>query len=123
MAVGNQMDAASLSTIYPATLLDRLTAEARNQASSAVAEARDILSNAGVTLDSGEATPLGEPRSVILETAKEWGADLIVVGSHGRRGLDRFLLGSVSEAVAIHAPCSVRVVRANQYLQRSSLAV
>ena len=59
----------------------------------------------------GETTALGEPRAVILDTAKEWEADLIVLGSHGKRGVDRFLLGSVSEAVAIHAPCSVRVVR------------
>src|SRR5262245_35674122 len=35
----------------------------------------------------------GSPKQVILDEAEEWGADLIVVGSHGRRGLDRFLLG------------------------------
>jgi nucleotide-binding universal stress UspA family protein len=57
------------------------------------------------------AMPLGEPRAVILDTAKTWGANLIVLGSHGRRGMDRFLLGSVSEAVAIHAHCSVEVIR------------
>jgi nucleotide-binding universal stress UspA family protein len=48
---------------------------------------------------------------VILDTAAKWHADLIVIGSHGRKGLDRFLLGSVSEAVARHAPCSVQIVR------------
>src|SRR5579883_1346341 len=47
----------------------------------------------------------------ILDEAAQWGADLIFVGSHGRHGLDRFLLGSVSEAVATHAKCSVEVVR------------
>jgi nucleotide-binding universal stress UspA family protein len=36
---------------------------------------------------------------------------MIVLGSHGRRGLDRFLMGSVSEAVAVHAHCSVEVIR------------
>jgi nucleotide-binding universal stress UspA family protein len=60
---------------------------------------------------SHHAMPAGEPRGVILDTAKTWGADLIVLGSHGRRGLDRLLLCSVSEAVAIHARCSVEVIR------------
>jgi len=53
----------------------------------------------------------GDPKSKIIEAADKWGADLIVVGSHGRKGLQRFLLGSVAEAVARHAHCSVQVVR------------
>lgn len=47
----------------------------------------------------------------ILEIAENWHADLIVVGSHGRKGITKFLLGSVSEAILSHAPCSVEVVR------------
>jgi nucleotide-binding universal stress UspA family protein len=54
---------------------------------------------------------LGGPRSVIIDEADKWGADLIVVGSHGHRGFERFLLGSVSEGVARHAHCSVEVIR------------
>ncbi|HVB98948.1 MAG TPA: universal stress protein [Candidatus Dormibacteraeota bacterium] len=53
----------------------------------------------------------GDPRSAILDQAAAWPADLIVLGSHGRRGLIRFLLGSVAEAVARHARCSVEIVR------------
>ena len=53
----------------------------------------------------------GAPPEVILAEAEKWGAELIVVGSHGRRGLGRFLLGSVSQAVALHANCSVQIVR------------
>jgi nucleotide-binding universal stress UspA family protein len=49
----------------------------------------------------------GAPKQVILEKADQWGADLIVVGSHGYGALERFLLGSVSNAVATHAKCSV----------------
>lgn len=47
----------------------------------------------------------------ILEVAEGWGAELIVLGSHGLKGLTRFLLGSVSESVAAHACCCVRIVR------------
>ena len=53
----------------------------------------------------------GSPKRVILEDAEAFGADLIVVGSHGHGMLDRFLLGSVSQAVALHATCSVEIVR------------
>ncbi|HEU4389241.1 MAG TPA: universal stress protein [Blastocatellia bacterium] len=53
----------------------------------------------------------GHARDVILDEAKRWHADLIIVGSHGYRGLKRLWLGSVSQAVASHAPCSVEIVR------------
>lgn len=51
----------------------------------------------------------GEPAPVVAEAAKDF--DLVVVGSHGRRGLDRFLLGSVSHAIVHRTPCSILVVR------------
>lgn len=51
------------------------------------------------------------PKHAIVDEATEWGADLIVVGSHGYGFWDRMLLGSVSSAVVHHAPCSVLVVR------------
>jgi nucleotide-binding universal stress UspA family protein len=53
----------------------------------------------------------GSPESRIVETAEEFGADLIVVGSHGYNRWERLLLGSVSDSVVHHAPCSVLVVR------------
>ncbi len=53
----------------------------------------------------------GDPRSVIIDEATEWPADLIVVGSHGYTGIKRLLLGSVAQSVVAHAPCSVEVVR------------
>jgi nucleotide-binding universal stress UspA family protein len=53
----------------------------------------------------------GLARDVILEEAEKWEADLIVLGSHGYSGLKKFLLGSVSHAVAAHAHCSVELVR------------
>ncbi len=56
----------------------------------------------------------GSPKRVILEEAERFGADLIVVGSHGQGALERFLLGSVSQAVALHAKCSVEIVRSSK---------
>jgi nucleotide-binding universal stress UspA family protein len=53
----------------------------------------------------------GSPASAILEEAERWNANLIVVGSHGYGAWHRLVLGSVSQAVVIHAKCSVEVVR------------
>ena len=71
--------------------------------------AEGVLASAG--FKSTTIVLSGNPKEVILEEAKKWDADLIVVGSHGRRAFRRFLLGSVSEAVAMNAHCSVVVVR------------
>ena len=54
---------------------------------------------------------MGAPKRVLLDEADGWGADLIVVGSHGYPTWERLLLGSVSQAVVSHARCSVEVVR------------
>ena len=53
----------------------------------------------------------GSPESRIVETADEVKPDLVVVGSHGYSGWERLLIGSVSDSVVHHAPCSVLVVR------------
>lgn len=59
---------------------------------------------------------VGVPKRAILEEAERFGADVIVVGSHGHGMLERFLLGSVSQAVALHATCSVEIVRSPKTL-------
>jgi nucleotide-binding universal stress UspA family protein len=58
--------------------------------------------------------PQGQAGTEIIKAAREWEADLIVIGSHGRRGITRALVGSVAEAVMRHAPCPVLVVRAKE---------
>src|SRR5215471_4192426 len=55
----------------------------------------------------------GNPADAILEKARTWPADLIVVGTHGRSTLGRVLLGSVSLRLIREAPCSVRVARSS----------
>lgn len=64
----------------------------------------------GVTLNLTTEVLRGAPDQQIIEAAKEWQADLIVVGSHGRGFWGR-MLGSVSDGVVHHAPCSVMIVR------------
>jgi len=54
----------------------------------------------------------GAPKQLIVEEAERFGADLIVLGTHGHGPAGRFLLGSVAHSVVLHAPCSVEVVRA-----------
>jgi nucleotide-binding universal stress UspA family protein len=78
------------------------------QAEGAVIGAEKVLTSAGLTAIGVVLS--GNVKEVILEEARKWDADLIVVGSHGRRGFKRFLLGSVSEAVVMNAHCSVVVV-------------
>ena len=86
-----------------------VTKELRKRGEGIIAQAAQALRSAGFQVTT--AMEEGNPKSVIGDFAAKWPADLIVMGSHGRKGLDRFLLGSVSEAVVRHAPCSVEIVR------------
>jgi len=74
-----------------------------------VERAANRLRSAGFKVDT--AVDKGDSRERIIDSAAAWGADLIVLGSHGRRGVERVLLGSVAEFVARHARCSVEIVR------------
>jgi nucleotide-binding universal stress UspA family protein len=83
--------------------------ELRKEGEVLLTQATHALRTAGFQVTT--AMEEGNPKSVIVDFAAKWPADLVVMGSHGRRGLERFLLGSVSEAVVRYAPCSVQVVR------------
>ena len=54
---------------------------------------------------------VGTPRHAISEYARQWNADLIMLGSHGHGAIARFLLGSVAQGVLRTAPCSVAILR------------
>jgi nucleotide-binding universal stress UspA family protein len=53
----------------------------------------------------------GPASQCIAQKASDWGADRIVMGSHGRTGLDKFMMGSVAEGVLLRAPCSLEIVK------------
>ena len=80
-------------------------------AENTIENAAKILRKKNPTLTITTVVIEGSPKSVILEEAETFGADLIVVGSHGAGAVERFLLGSVSHAVSLHAKCSVEIVR------------
>lgn len=94
--------------------------EASNAAKSAsqkIVEDAMTTIKQGVNSDTVKVTTdvlMGAPHRRIVEEADEWGADLIIVGSHGYRMWERVLLGSVSQSVAQHAKCSVLIVRGNK---------
>lgn len=82
-------------------------------------EAEGFLAAAAVRLEAGGLHCLtriasGHPAREIMRAAKKMEADLVIVGSHGWTGVKRFLLGSVSDQVLRHAPCSVLIARSGQ---------
>lgn len=96
---------------YAPEQVAELAKSSLNHATEAAEKGEKLLSKAGLKVCREVTEPRDTPAHSILAAAAAWGTDLIVVGSHGRRGFDRLILGSVSETVALHASCSVEVVR------------
>lgn len=87
---------------------DVFVASARETARRMIEDFRKRLPLQTAALDFVQ---IGNAATEIVNAARDWPADLIVIGSHGRGGLKRALLGSVAEAVMRQAPCPVLVVR------------
>ena len=81
----------------------------REQAKDMVSKAADKLRAAKFNVSTELVE--GDPKSQIIDIANQWHADMIVLGSHGWSGFQRFLMGSVSQDVVRHAHCSVEVIR------------
>ena len=88
---------------------DELALIAQRDGARVMADIRARLATGSSVLQFIVQGPAGP---AIAKAAKEWNADVIVIGSHGRGGITRAILGSVAEAVMRHAPCPVLVVRA-----------
>lgn len=87
--------------------------ELEEMGQSIVADLTDRAEQAGVT-DAVGAVLYGAPHEEIIEYADEHGVDLIVMGTHGRTGLDRYILGSVAEKVVRLSEVSVLTTRLSQ---------
>lgn len=93
------------------TRVNEIREQAMARAEDAVDAANRILELSYPSRSQSIVVLEEKPGDLIVRTAEEWGADWITIGSHGRRGVSRFLMGSVSEYVATHAKCSVGVER------------
>jgi len=94
-------------SVYSADEADRVWQQELAEAGAELEHTAAALSNAHVD----KRIEVGDVDATICRVAEQLGVDVIVVGSHGRTGLSRLFLGSVSEHVLRHAPCPVLVVR------------
>ncbi len=102
--------------IPPDNYLEPLEKAGEEQARAIIGKAADVISKEqGEKLRLSTAIVKGHPKHAIIAEAEAWEADLIVVGSHGYRRLTKLWLGSVSQAVASHAKCSVEIVRVRNW--------
>ena len=88
---------------------DEAYERAQATADELLTEAAAVAEDHGKDVETTTAT--GRPADAIVAYAEDHDVDHIVMGSHGRRGLSRFLLGSVAEAVVRRSPVSVTVIR------------
>jgi nucleotide-binding universal stress UspA family protein len=95
--------------VFATATFDDIRAREAEEAERLTRAASEQIAAPSVTVET--AVREGDPRTTIVDVADNWNADLIVVGSHGRTGLDRLMMGSVAQSVVAHAHCSVEVVR------------
>ncbi len=100
-----------LSDVSYLPFLEDVSREAEKVSAALIRHVGLKIRDAFKTTHVEEEVVKGKAREKLLEIAESWPADLVIVGSHGRSGVNRFLLGSVSDAVVSHAPCSVIVIR------------
>jgi len=94
---------------FPEDYCETVNSAFTKECKELLGEACALLADKGVRAQAILA--FGHPASKILEAAETLGADMIVVGSRGTHGIERFLLGSVSSKVAAHAKCDVLIAR------------
>ena len=98
-------------SVYGA-VYDQFTEQMHEAGKHALAVAQGLAHEAGVTVESKLIVGLGNPAGKrVLEAVAQWGADLIVCGTHGRRGLRRIVLGSDAEYMVRHSPVPILLVR------------
>ena len=88
-----------------------LESSAKKKAQEFAAEAEAQIRERFPEIDLETQISTGAPDQILIETAREWRADLSVIGSHGQGFWRRMLLGSITDSLVHHAPCSVLVVR------------
>ncbi|MDZ4383640.1 MAG: universal stress protein [Thermodesulfovibrionia bacterium] len=101
-----------LGIVHSEMQWELVTEESRKAAENNIKNVKEIAEKEDVKIE--ELILEGRPYEAIINAAKEKRVDLIVVGSHGRTGLDRLLMGSVTERIIGHADCAVLVVKVSK---------
>ena len=93
-------------------IIEELVTQLRSTGGSIIHEARAAVRSAGIEVDHRLIEAIGEHAGdIIVSEADDWPAELIVCGTHGRRGLKRLLMGSDAEHIVHHSPVPVPLVR------------
>lgn len=99
----------AISAQYYQEMMDLARKQCETYAADSAEHLKKRLNGTNVSIETQ--VYLGAPARIVVDEAKEWGADLIVAGSHGRGFWGRLTIGSVSDAIVHHAPCSVLIAR------------
>jgi nucleotide-binding universal stress UspA family protein len=105
---------AKLTIVNAVDITEEFESEAPGLTEKMEEKAREMVEKAAREAEGLDVTTevhVGDSADVIVEVAQKKGADIIIVGTHGRTGLKRLILGSVASKVIGHAPCNVLVVR------------
>jgi len=111
----NPVDLTIVSVVQPIPATDPFSLfPLQDWTGIAVRSAEDLIKNLAASLMNsrytvGTQVSIGDPADILTERAKS--ADLLIIGSHGRKGLERFLLGSISHELLHQVPCPVLIVR------------
>jgi len=104
-----------LFTVMPelyGTAYEAVTDSVRKAGAALLAHTEIIAREYGVTVETELIEAMGGPAGeLVIKAAKEWAADLIVCGTHGRRGLRRIVMGSDAEYIVRHTPVPILLIR------------
>lgn len=100
----------ALKMVSPAEFIGQVVNNLLLEGETYLADAKRVLAESGFT-KTDVVLKEGDPTTIVIETAKALPADLIIIGAQGHSAIQHFLLGSVSHRIAVHAPCSVAVIK------------
>lgn len=111
IAVNEELHIGGILAVLPGPVLDDLMLKKQTEEQQVLDDTAKTLRSSLKDVKVSTKMLTGSPKEEILFELKEWKADLLFVGSHGRKGIERVLLGSVSQYLVCNAPCSVFVIR------------
>lgn len=114
MSVVDPLKINSLMAVLPGPVLDEMFEAHLKRARTLTSSVADQIRSVTKRCQVFEKVIEGKAAQEILEFAKEWQTDLVIMGSHGKSGFSKLFLGSVSLNVMSHASCSVLIVRLNE---------